>query len=396
MTNLVLTSTDKDREDVLASMEEKTRELAIQGGEKLVKIHAAGILLYYELGEMINEIAADETVDGDGEITKLAQYWGITNTNKLYEWRNVALNFDKAFLAEQARELLPNGREITFEHFKALRKVESEKTRTKLLKKVRKESWSANELAAEIRASGRTNAAGQGRNPSIPSSAAAIVKKCHTLSQKLYRYLDTVGAEARSRFEELPADEASLKLLAGLQEAVEMLNYTMTEIAAFDAVLKGAQERVTTILTGTEADEDVTDATGPVVLAGQISAEVEEERARMFDTDALLDDIATVDVVEALREKSVASVTAPKKRGRPRGSKNRTPNEVATQGTEAERAEGLEEIFPTSEASPESTAPKKRGRPKGSKNKVSTDEVTVVAAKKRGRPKGSKNKPSTD
>jgi len=125
MTNLVLTSTDKDREDVLASMEEKTRELAIQGGEKLVKIHAAGILLYYELGEMINEIAADETVDGDGEITKLAQYWGITNTNKLYEWRNVALNFDKAFLAEQARELLPNGREITFEHFKALRKVES-------------------------------------------------------------------------------------------------------------------------------------------------------------------------------------------------------------------------------------------------------------------------------
>jgi len=251
-------------------------------------------------------------------------------------------------------------------------------------------------LAAEIRASGRTNAAGQGRNPSIPSSAAAIVKKCHTLSQKLYRYLDTVGAEARSRFEELPADEASLKLLAGLQEAVEMLNYTMTEIAAFDAVLKGAQERVTTILTGTEADEDVTDATGPVVLAGQISAEVEEERARMFDTDALLDDIATVDVVEALREKSVASVTAPKKRGRPRGSKNRTPNEVATQGTEAERAEGLEEIFPTSEASPESTAPKKRGRPKGSKNKVSTDEVTVVAAKKRGRPKGSKNKPSTD
>jgi transposase-like protein len=348
MANLVLTSTEKDRENVLASMEEKTRELAIQGGEKLTKIAAAGILLYYELGEMINEIAADETVDGDGEITKLAQYWGITNTNKLYEWRNVALNFDKTFLAEQARELLPNGREITFEHFKALRKVESETTRAKLLKKVRKESWSANDLAAEIRAGGKVNASGQGRNPSIPSSAAAIVTKCYTLSQKLYRYLDTVGAEAQSRFEELPADEASLKLLAGLQEAVEMLNYTMTEIVAFDAVLKGAQERVTTIITATKAAEDVTDAS--VVIEGQVAEEVEEERVRMFDTDALLDDIATVDVVKELRERTVASVVTPKK----------------------------------------------RGRPKGSKNKDSVDELTAVAAKKRGRPKGSKNKPSTD
>lgn len=358
MTNLVLTSTDKDREDVLASMEEKTRELAIQGGEKLVKIHAAGILLYYELGEMINEIAADETVDGDGEITKLAQYWGITNTNKLYEWRNVALNFDKAFLAEQARELLPNGREITFEHFKALRKVESEKTRTKLLKKVRKESWSANELAAEIRSGGRTNAAGQGRNPSIPSSTAALVKKCHTLSQQLSRYMDTVSDEAENRFEELPADEATVKFLDGLTDVINMLSDLQPQISEFAAVLKTGRERVKTIIRGTEDAETVVD--GPV----------EEERARMFDTDVLLDDITSVDAVEVLREKSVASVAVPKKRGRPKGSKNKTPEETVT------------------------TAVKKRGRPKGSKNKTSGE--TVVVAKKRGRPKGSKNKPSAD
>jgi transposase-like protein len=328
-------------------MEEKTRELAIQGREKLVKIHAAGILLYYELGEVINDIAADETIDGKGEITKLAQYWGIENTNKLYEWRNVALNFDKAFLAEQARELLPNGREITFEHFKVLRLVESESTRAKLLKRVRKESWSANELAAEIRATGSVKTKREGgRNPSIPSSTAAIVKKCYTLSQSLYRYLDTVGKEAENRFEELPADEATEKLVEGMGAATAMLDMLRSRMAYFDAVLKVGVARVNAIVANTEAAEAVADAS--VVIEGKISEEVEEERSRMFDTDALVDDIATVDVAEVLREKSVASVVAPKK----------------------------------------------RGRPKGSKNKAS--EETVVVAKKRGRPKGSKNKPSTD
>ena len=58
---------------------------------------------------------------------------------------------------------------------------------------------------------------------------------------------------------------------------------------------------------------------------------------------------------------------APKKRGRPKGSKNKpkdTPTEVPTE-------------------------PKKRGRPKGSKNKP---KDTPTQPKKRGRPKGSKNK----
>ena len=61
----------------------------------------------------------------------------------------------------------------------------------------------------------------------------------------------------------------------------------------------------------------------------------------------------------------------PKKRGRPKGSKNKpkdTPQETPTQ-------------------------PKKRGRPKGSKNKVKDHQAEVpTEPKKRGRPKGSKNK----
>lgn len=57
---------------------------------------------------------------------------------------------------------------------------------------------------------------------------------------------------------------------------------------------------------------------------------------------------------------------APKRRGRPKGSKNKTSNK-----------------------SEKSSTGKKRGRPKGTKNKVAASSST---GKKRGRPKGSKNK----
>ena len=356
MTTLILASSEKAREQILASMEEQTRTVATHGAEKLQQLQHAGIMLYYQLGELINTLSKDETIDGEGEITKLAQYWGIDNTNKLYEWRNTALTFDKEFLMEQASQALPNGKEITFEHFKALRRVKDEKTRNSLLKKVRKESWSAQELALEIRGGGRTNAAGQGRNPSIPSSTAALVKKCYTFSQQLYRYMDAIGDEASNRFEELPADEATIKLIDGLTDAIDMLSDLQPQISEFAAVLKTGRERVNTIIRGTEA------------------AEVES------DTDNVLDDIIEgnrIDVMESpqssvedLRERTVASVaTAAKKRGRPKGSKNKASADSAVVGK------------------------KKRGRPKGSKNKVkASDETAAISISKgtkRGQPRAS-------
>ena len=61
----------------------------------------------------------------------------------------------------------------------------------------------------------------------------------------------------------------------------------------------------------------------------------------------------------------------PKKRGRPKGSKNKTKDTLQDVPTE----------------------PKKRGRPKGSKNKTKdTPTEGHTEPKKRGRPKGSKNK----
>lgn len=75
------------------------------------------------------------------------------------------------------------------------------------------------------------------------------------------------------------------------------------------------------------------------------------------------------------------SPSTPKRRGRPKGAKNKP--KVSS---------------PTAEVASEIPAPKRRGRPPGSKNKAkgATAKTTTApkpAPKKRGRPPGSKNKP---
>ena len=85
----------------------------------------------------------------------------------------------------------------------------------------------------------------------------------------------------------------------------------------------------------------------------------------------------------------------PKKRGRPKGSKNKTKQtneETPPPAPKRGRPKGSKNKIkdPPIEVTPE---PKKRGRPKGSKNKVKDPPLEVTPEpKKRGRPKGSKNK----
>lgn len=99
--------------------------------------------------------------------------------------------------------------------------------------------------------------------------------------------------------------------------------------------------------------------------------------------------------------------TAPKKRGRPAGSKNKlktTPTKAASKPATPKAAKAAAKTTTAKTSSQTSSktnsAPKKRGRPAGSKNKPKTAAKTVAtkpasktAPKKRGRPKGSKNKP---
>lgn len=86
---------------------------------------------------------------------------------------------------------------------------------------------------------------------------------------------------------------------------------------------------------------------------------------------------------------------APKKRGRPKGSKNKTkdvPQEVPSEPKKRGRPKGSKNN-PKDASQEVPSEPKKRGRPKGSPNKPKETPTEVsTEPKKRGRPKGSLNK----
>jgi hypothetical protein len=85
----------------------------------------------------------------------------------------------------------------------------------------------------------------------------------------------------------------------------------------------------------------------------------------------------TEDITQQITHPPDLASVSSKKRGRPKGSKNKPKDDIPA------------DVH---------TEPKKRGRPKGSSNKPTDDTPADVSAepKKRGRPKGSKNKPTDD
>lgn len=283
MTTLTLATTEKQRKKILDSMSEKTRVLALEGEKKLMRLKSAGVLLFYEFGEGINEICRDETLDEATEITKLAQYWGIENTNKLYEMRNAALDFTKDYLVQQISEPLSNGKTLTFEHFKALRRVASDKERATLLKQTRKHGWSAQELASEIRGKGITATKRTGgRNPSIPATVIQIVQKGYTQTQQLSRYLDAVATPLMDHFNEMPADTADDALISKIDETVDQLKETRERIDTFLTSLDEGKNRVRSIIENTEAmstEEDFQD-TVEAIFNEDVETEASKKRGR--------------------------------------------------------------------------------------------------------------------
>jgi hypothetical protein len=117
-------------------------------------------------------------------------------------------------------------------------------------------------------------------------------------------------------------------------------------------------------------------------FAAKVAFLVDELPKDVVDTHGTADDLEQkiIDLVFPLEcddDEPIpeSPVSAPKKRGRPKGSKNKVTKDVPVSTEEA--------------------STKKRGRPKGSKNKNKKDDVVVevpTTPKKRGRPKGSQNK----
>ena len=245
---------EMDREELLGTMHSETAKIAEDGYDKLSRLRNAGVILCIELGCQLDRLTDNEAVEDKGlEMTKLAAYLGMDNTNRLYEWRNTAavfcketdkdtgeISYNKDFITDQMLSPMGNGKLLTFEHFKFLGRISTDKKRKSLLNQVRKNSWSANSLASEIKGSATdlTTTRAGGRKPVIPGSVFQCVQKAFTQAQKLDNYLTAVEDGVTEKFEEVSTDKVDERFIDKIDSAIEMLEK-----------LKGTAQRNVNLLT---------------------------------------------------------------------------------------------------------------------------------------------------
>ena len=263
--------TKKDREALLDDMHSQTAQLAVEGYDKLSRLRNAGVLLAIELGCQIDRITDNESIeDGCMEVTKLATYWGMDNTSRLYEWRNTAAAFckttdeitgeivyDKSFVLEQMRDPMSNGNTLGFEHFKQLGRLTSEKKRLSLLKQTRKNSWSGNQLKAEIAGSSTEKGVTRsgGRKPQVPGSVFQLVQKIYSNGQQLNNFLIASEPATAAKFDEVSTDKVDDVFVEKIDDAIEQLNHLRGSIDRQVDILIEGRDHIEKVMKNTAKQE---------------------------------------------------------------------------------------------------------------------------------------------
>ena len=290
---------DVDRKELLSTMHTQTAKVAKEGYDKLNRLHNAGVLLCIEIGCQIDRLTDNEGIENGAshEVTKLAGYWGMDNTNRLYEWRNTAVAFcketdaetgkvvyDKSFIAKQMSTPMDNGRTLTFEHFKFLGRLSSSKKRETLLKQVRKNGWSANALSGEIQGSGTSLSTSRsgGRKPVIPGTVFQYVRKTFVEAQKLDNFLIAGEPEVLDKFEKVSTDKADDVFVEKIDNTITVLEHLQKTTQRNIDILLDGRERVVNVIENTvkriesDGEEDSEKGEEEYVTGTQMAAKIRE------------------------------------------------------------------------------------------------------------------------
>lgn len=242
------------RDELLEDMAEVTRNAAIEGGKKLQAGHQVAVMISYDLGTIINSVYNAEELDDSRkrqEIKKLAAYWNQPNLGPttLYDLRNVAIAFTRDFVKAQIDEKMTDGGCLTWSHFKELQKTNSEKRQLALLKQIRKNCWSANELAMELQ--GKKEAEikrGGGRPPTLPKTPNAMLQKLFSSVQLTDNYLSAVSDPLDGIFMEMSPDDVDSIFLDNIDAALVRMGEAQQHLKDTAVKLKKVRVRTVTVL----------------------------------------------------------------------------------------------------------------------------------------------------
>jgi len=244
----------EDREAIFSEMDPTTQAIALEVGKKLQVGFQVALLVQHDIGTSVLNLLNQEHLNEaqkKTEIRKLAAYWNLPTLTPatIYDLSNVSAAFTRDFVKAQVEEKMSNGGYLTWNHFKELQKVGSEKRQLALLKQVRRECLSANELALELQGNKEAEVKRSGgRKPKLPRTPVAMLQKIYTTIQLADNYLEAVAEPLDGMFMEMPPQEVSEQFVSNIKNTMERIGKTKNQLISTMEKLSKVLERSQSVL----------------------------------------------------------------------------------------------------------------------------------------------------
>ncbi len=239
-----LVAYQREREKMLATMTEATREVAVACDKKLAAARRGGIMTLYYIGARMVD-ALDEAKQGQygsSAVKQLNAYLKDSlggDENLLYGLRRVAMVFDEAFVKEHSEKPIGKGGELTIRHLINLTAIESPEDRARTFEEVVTHGLSAEQIALRLR-SGELKARNVrqgGRKVSPPLSLMSGLEKLRAEATKVGNYLAMCDKHVFGKIAKMPVADFTDALLAKLQADKQ-------ELAGLQAKLTEADKHI--------------------------------------------------------------------------------------------------------------------------------------------------------
>lgn len=244
----------EDREAIFSEMDPTTQAIALEVGKKLQVGFQVALLVQHDIGTSVLNLLNQEHLNEaqkKTEIRKLAAYWNLPTLTPatIYDLSNVSAAFTRDFVKAQVEEKMSNGGYLTWNHFKELQKISSEKRQLALLKQVRRECLSANELALELQGNKEAEVKRSGgRKPKLPRTPVAMLQKIYTTIQLADNYLEAVAEPLDGMFMEMPPQDVSEQFVSNIKNTMERIGKTKNQLISTMEKLSKVLERSQSVL----------------------------------------------------------------------------------------------------------------------------------------------------
>lgn len=239
------------RDEIYAEMYPETQKVAREIKSLLRKENTGSLLIGYDIGALVATVTmGNEGIYGSDAVPRLAEYTAIEGGDRtLWNLMKLAQKYDRDFLKREAAIPLANGQYLNKHHFLALLNVPEEK-RLEFLEKTRVNSWSVDELEAEVRGQGlvKERAPGGGRKPKPPSSPQAGLRRLTRDLRKVINYSPLMNEGVFEKIEESAPGEVDEKLLTMLEEAEQTASGAIQTIGEMIGKIEANKNRVMRVL----------------------------------------------------------------------------------------------------------------------------------------------------